>query len=146
MGWISHKTLPEIERGTEIPAWVLIQYYKRRYSHDVSNFVTDAEPSYRVQLMMWENTDASSDEIEALESLEDDAEFPSWMQEYQNEDGEFLGYTGFYHEYNEEGHCQRDYYRTPGQLDYSIYEKDLIIAWQPIDKPGVPEDVNKWLD
>ena len=81
---------------------------------------------------------------------EEEGEFPDAtpgaMDYWQNDDGEFIGFTGYYQEYNEEGRIHLnifaedkdgnlvvDEYRSEGQQPSMV-----LLAWAHLESPEIP--------
>lgn len=152
--WKKPTETPEIERGGDIKVWGLVDFY--RYSQKWGGVGSDGKAECSLTLEKVERrviemcyaltgaTDAELVEFEECGKFPDSA--PGWLDNWVNEDGEFVGINGFYRQYHEEGGMYYDCLKPDdnGRLVIKhAYGQDepsaVFLAWTDYIRPSVPD-------
>lgn len=155
--WVHPSQQPVIDRGESTPIWGLVDFFEYNTSYDRKNeegqhvrTMTLKEVKRRVIQMEFINAEATEEE---QAYREEEGEFPEAtpgaMDYWENEDGEFIGFTGYCQEYNEEG---RNYWNIfgkdkDGNLAIDEYRSEgehptmALLAWAHLEAPEIPTDL-----
>ncbi len=152
--WKKPTETPDIKRGADIKVWGLVDFY--RYSQKWGGLGADGKAECSLTLekverrvieMRYALTAATEDELaEFQESGEFPEDAPGWLDNWVSEDGEFVGLTGFYRQYHEDGRV----YNECLDLDDSarlmlphVYGRNeprfVFLAWAYFTRPSVPD-------
>jgi hypothetical protein len=153
--WVHPSQQPTIDRGESTSIWGLVDFFEYNVSYGGADAeghcirtMTLKEVKRRVIQMEFINAEATEEE---LAYYAEEGEFPEAtpgnMDYWQNDDGEFIGFTGYYQEYNEEG---RNYWNIFGEdkdsnLIVDGYRSEgqqpsmVLLAWAHLESPEIPD-------
>ncbi|CFR14735.1 hypothetical protein [Yersinia frederiksenii] len=154
--WKNPSEVPQISRGKDIKVWGVVDMYEYRgefgglgANGKAERIVTLKEVKRRVIEIRYANCAATQEEIDFQQENGDfPTETPGDLDYWINDDGDYIGFTSFYHEYPEEGRIYYDmfYVGDDGELKTRSNWGDncpgmVLIAWAAFEKPSVPYEM-----
>lgn len=154
--WKKPSEYPQVEQGQDIKVWGVVDFHFYRCEYgglgDDGKAIRTAtleKVSRQVVELRFANTEAKKEWLEYhKEHGEFPADAPGWLDEWCNEDGDFLGLHGFYNTYCEEGHTYFEEYTeakggNPQILSHWTGDKPerILLAWAEFETPDVPEQL-----
>lgn len=156
IAWRNPSEVPQIPRGKDVKVWAVVDMYE--YScyfgglgadGKADRIVTPKVVTRRVIELRYANCEATQEEIDYQEG---NGEFPDGtpgdLDDWINDDGDYVGFTSFYHEYPEEGRIYYDMFhagddgtlKTRSNWD-GDYPGMVLIAWAAFERPPVPSEI-----
>lgn len=154
--WKKPSELPVVKRGGDIKIWAVVDIYQYEIKYGglgidgkAARIATLKEVNRRVVELNYLNAEATHEE---LLSFEENGDFPSGtpsgLDEWTNEDGEFIGFTGYYSQYPEEGRMYLEEFKLGADGKYQTTSnwtdklpERVLLAWGEFEKPTVPESI-----
>jgi len=154
--WRNPSEVPAGKRGDDIKIWGVIDIYQYKgewgglgADGKAERIVTQEKVTRRVVELNYLRAEATPEELEFFEEKGDFPEgTPGDLDYWRNDDGEFIGFTGYYSSYPEEGRMYLDEYKTgdDGRLQITSnwtngQPERVLLAWAEFEKPEVPENL-----
>ena len=154
--WKKPSDLPVVTRGEDVKIWGVVDIFQ--YDMKYGGLGADGKAERiatlnrvyrRVVELNYVYAEITDDERAYFDENGDFPEgTPSGLDYWTNEDGEFIGFTGYYSQYPEEG---RMYYEELKLGDDGRYQtisnwhggqpERVLLAWAEFEKPEVPENI-----
>ncbi|MFA9207848.1 MAG: hypothetical protein ACEQSN_06195 [Yersinia sp. (in: enterobacteria)] len=154
--WKNPSELPVVKRGGDIKIWAVVDIYQYESKYGglgidgkAERIATLKEVNRRVVELNYLNAEATHEE---LLSFEENGDFPpgtpGGLDNWTNEDGEFIGFTGYYSQYPEEGRMYFEEFKLGADGKYQTTSnwtdklpERVLLAWGEFEKPTVPESI-----
>lgn len=154
--WKQPAELPVVTRGEDVKIWAVVDMYQydMRFGElggdgKAKRIATVKKVNRRVVELNYVYAEVTDDELAYFEENGDFPEgTPSGLDYWTNEDGEFIGFTGYYNQYPEEGRMYYEEFKLGADGKYQTTSnwtdnqpEWVLLAWAEFEKPEVPENL-----